>query len=70
MGCRIAGCAKELPDLTVTNDDMSRIVDTSDEWIVKRTGIHERHIAVGETCTDMASAAITKALARTERFSS
>ena len=56
MGCKITGCGKALPDLTVTNDDLSRVVDTSDEWIVERTGIRERHIAVAETSTDLALA--------------
>ena len=37
-GIRITGLGKALPDRIVTNDDMSRIVDTSDEWIRTRTG--------------------------------
>ncbi|MCH4040256.1 MAG: ketoacyl-ACP synthase III [Lachnospiraceae bacterium] len=44
-GIRITGLGKALPDRIVTNDDMSRIVDTSDEWIRTRTGIRERRIA-------------------------
>lgn len=64
MGCKITGCGKALPDLTVTNDDLSRVVDTSDEWIVERTGIRERHIAVSETSTDLASRAGAQALER------
>lgn len=63
MGCRIAGCGKALPQLTVTNDDLAKLVDTSDEWIVERTGIHRRRIAVGETATDLATAACREALA-------
>ena len=46
-GIRITGLGKALPDRIVTNDDMSRIVDTSDEWIRTRTGIRERRIARG-----------------------
>lgn len=64
MGCRIAGCGKAVPQLTVTNDDLAKLVDTSDEWIVERTGIRQRRIAVEETATDLAAAACKKALAR------
>ncbi len=63
MGCRIIGCAKALPQLTVTNDELSEIVDTSDEWIVTRTGIHERRIAIDETNTSLAAQAGREALA-------
>ena len=41
----IAGCGSALPQRVMTNADMSKVVDTSDEWIVERTGIHARHIA-------------------------
>ncbi|MDD5860438.1 MAG: 3-oxoacyl-ACP synthase, partial [Eubacteriales bacterium] len=44
-GIRIAGLGKALPDRIVTNDDLSIVVDTSDEWIRTRTGIRERRIA-------------------------
>ncbi|MDL2306564.1 ketoacyl-ACP synthase III [Desulfovibrio sp. OttesenSCG-928-C06] len=51
------------PERIITNEEMTTIVDTSDEWIVTRTGIKERHIvAPGETCSDMAYAASVKAL--------
>ena len=66
MGCVIAGYGKALPSLEVTNDELSRIVDTSDEWIRERTGIHARRIAVQETCTDLAVAACRQALERSE----
>ena len=39
------GCGSYLPSQVLTNADLARKVDTSDEWIVQRTGIHERHIA-------------------------
>ena len=39
----IAGCGSALPQRVMTNADMSKIVDTSDEWIVERTGIKARH---------------------------
>ncbi|WP_283170053.1 3-oxoacyl-ACP synthase III family protein [Curtanaerobium respiraculi] len=62
MGASLIGCGKALPALRVRNDDLSSLVETDDEWIVKRTGIHERRIAVGETATDLASAACEAAM--------
>ena len=41
---RVIGCGAYLPDNIVTNDDLAKTVDTSDEWIRERTGIRERHI--------------------------
>ena len=44
----IAGLGKYLPDNVVTNNDLKKVMDTSDEWIVERTGIQERrHIIKG-----------------------
>ncbi|MGK9231265.1 ketoacyl-ACP synthase III [Inquilinus limosus] len=61
---RIIGCGSALPDRIVTNADLARTVDTSDEWIVQRTGINIRHIAAPEEKTsDLALAAARKALA-------
>ena len=52
-----------LPANVVTNDDLSAYVETSDEWIRRRTGISQRHfVADGETTADLASNAATKAL--------
>ena len=48
-GARITGWGTALPDKTVTNDDLAATLDTSDEWIIERTGIHERRIG-GTTC--------------------
>lgn len=59
----IAGVAKVVPERIVTNFDMEKLVDTSDEWIIKRTGIHTRHIAGEETAVGMAVEATQKALA-------
>ncbi|MBK1623574.1 beta-ketoacyl-ACP synthase III [Afifella marina] len=60
----IAGIGSALPEKVLTNRDLESIVDTSDEWIVQRTGISERHIAAeGETTSDLALAAAEKALA-------
>lgn len=61
-GIRILGTGSYLPPLVVDNDDMSRIVDTSDEWIRERTGIGSRHVAAGETAAFMGAEASRKAL--------
>lgn len=59
----IRSCGSYLPAKVLTNKDMEKIVETSDEWIVQRTGIRERHIAAeGETTADMAIAAARRAL--------
>lgn len=62
MGCVIKGCGSALPKLRVSNDQLSCVVDTNDEWIAKRTGIHARHIAVEETATTLGAAACQQAL--------
>ena len=60
----ITGCGGYLPDRIVTNEELSRTVDTTDEWIVERTGIRTRHIAAdGEFTSHLAQAAATKAMA-------
>ncbi|KAB8198324.1 beta-ketoacyl-ACP synthase III [Marilutibacter maris] len=60
---RIAGTGSYLPEKVLTNDDLAKIVDTSDEWIAARTGIRERHVAAeGETTCDLAFHAATRAL--------
>ena len=59
----VAGTGAYLPVRVLTNNDLARMVDTSDEWIVQRTGIRERHIAAdGEMTSDLALAAAGKAL--------
>lgn len=59
----IAGCGSALPQRVMTNADMSKIVDTSDEWIVERTGIKSRHIAgEGETTRTLGTLAARRAL--------
>jgi 3-oxoacyl-[acyl-carrier-protein] synthase-3 len=61
---RIIGCGSALPDNIVTNDDLARRMDTSDQWIRERTGIRQRHIArEGEKTSDFALAASRAALA-------
>jgi 3-oxoacyl-[acyl-carrier-protein] synthase III len=60
----VLGCGSYLPSRVLTNADLSRMVDTSDEWITQRTGIRERHIAAeAETTSDMALNAARAALA-------
>jgi len=59
----IVGWGSYLPDRAVTNEELSRIVDTTDEWIYQRTGIHSRHIAAPhETTATMAFEAAARAL--------
>lgn len=62
MDIKIKGTGSAVPRLKVTNEDLSNIMDTSDEWIRSRTGIGARHIAVEETTTSLAVAAAQKAL--------
>ncbi len=60
----VLGCGSYLPSRVLTNAELSRMVDTSDEWITQRTGIRERHIAAeGETTSDMGLKAAQAALA-------
>ena len=63
---KIAGLGKYLPDRIVTNDDLSKVMETSDEWIQERTGIKERRYAKKheETTTTMAAKASTIAIER------
>ena len=63
MGCTVAGTGKALPELVVTNDDLSQVVETNDEWITERTGIRNRHVALKESSTDLAADAGRAALA-------
>ncbi|WP_176522048.1 beta-ketoacyl-ACP synthase III [Stappia indica] len=59
----VLGTGSYLPARRLTNNDLAKMVDTSDEWIVQRTGIHARHIAAdGEFTSDLAVAAARKAL--------
>jgi 3-oxoacyl-[acyl-carrier-protein] synthase-3 len=59
----ILGCGSHLPQRVLTNADLAKTVDTSDEWIVQRTGISQRHIAAqGELTSDLAIHAARAAL--------
>ena len=60
----VQGCGAYLPDRVVTNDELAKKVDTSDEWIQQRTGIKQRHIAAdGEFTSHLAIKAAERALA-------
>ena len=61
---RIVGTGSYLPEKLLTNDDLAKIVDTSDEWIVARTGIRQRHIAADDQASsDLALHASERAIA-------
>ncbi len=63
MFSRIVGTGSYLPDKVLTNDELARTVDTSDEWIRSRTGIRSRHIAAeGQLASDLALSASQRAL--------
>jgi len=59
----IAGTGSYVPERVLTNADLERMVETSDEWIVERTGIRERRLAApGEACSDLGTRAAERAL--------
>lgn len=62
-GAHMAGLGAYVPEKVLTNEDLTKIVDTSDEWIVKNTGIRERHILADEQATsDLAFEAAKRAI--------
>ncbi|XP_065624869.1 beta-ketoacyl-[acyl-carrier-protein] synthase III, chloroplastic isoform X2 [Quercus suber] len=63
QGCKLVGCGSAVPTLKVSNDDLAKIVDTSDEWISARTGIRNRRVLAGkDSLTTLAVEAGRKAL--------
>ena len=61
--CRIAGTGRYVPERILSNKDLESMVDTSDEWIIQRTGIRERHIAAeNESTSDLALQAAQSAM--------
>ena len=59
----VVGCGSYLPERILTNADLAKLVDTSDEWIIERSGIRQRHIAAdGELTSDLALKAAQAAL--------
>lgn len=63
-GLKFISTGRAIPEKVVTNDDMSRIVDTSDEWIRTRTGIAQRHFCTRENAASLAVSAARQALER------
>lgn len=66
LTARIIGTGSYIPDFVITNDDFAKIIDTSDEWIVSRTGIRQRHIGTGMENWEMGLLAAQKALEASE----
>ena len=62
MSFQILGTGSFVPERVLTNEDLSHMVETSDEWITKRVGVKERHVCTTETNTDMAVSAARRAL--------
>ncbi|MEZ3491227.1 MAG: ketoacyl-ACP synthase III [Lachnospiraceae bacterium] len=62
MTIRITGTGSALPEKIVTNFDLQELVETSDEWIQKRTGIAQRRVSTGETVSTLAAEACKRAL--------
>lgn len=62
MAIVIKGTGRALPPKVVTNDELSQIVETSDEWIKERTGIGSRHVSTGDTVASLATKAAKIAL--------
>ena len=61
----VQGWGSYLPEKVLTNDDLAKMIETSDQWIFERTGIRQRHIAAdGELTSDLATRATVEALAR------
>ncbi|XP_062226912.1 beta-ketoacyl-[acyl-carrier-protein] synthase III, chloroplastic-like [Phragmites australis] len=63
MGSKLVGCGSAIPTLSISNDDLSKIVETSDEWIAARTGIRNRRVLSGdETLRGLSIQAAQRAL--------
>ncbi len=63
MSFQILGTGSFVPERVVTNEELSQMVDTSDEWIVKRIGVRKRRVCTSETVTDLGAEAARRALA-------
>lgn len=62
-GCKLVGVGSAAPATVLSNDDLSKLVDTNDEWIAARTGIRRRHVlAKGESLTQLAAKASQQAM--------
>jgi len=67
LGITITKTGKALPSKIVNNEEMAALVDTNHDWIVERTGIHQRHVAVKETNLDLAMQSAEDALKGVDR---
>ncbi len=64
---KIAGIGFQVPETVITNDDLTKILDTSDEWIKTRTGIEKRHVLSGnESAVEMGIKAAEKAISKSK----
>lgn len=70
MSMKIIGTGSALPAKQVANEELTKLVDTSDEWIRERTGIGSRHISTGETAAALAADACKRALENAGREAS
>ncbi|MDD9138032.1 ketoacyl-ACP synthase III [Fructobacillus sp. CRL 2054] len=59
---KIVATAKQVPERVVTNDDLADLMETSDDWIYPRTGIHNRHVVTDENTSDLATSVAEKLL--------
>ncbi len=66
---RILATGRCLPARVVTNEELSERVDTNDEWVFSRTGIHQRHFCTSESGLDLAASAARQAMDRADRKS-
>lgn len=62
MSIKFLGTGSYVPEKIITNNDLAKIVETSDEWIVQRVGVKERHVSTGETAEEFAAQAAKRAL--------
>lgn len=70
MSMKIIGTGSALPTKQVKNEELTKLVDTSDEWIRERTGIGSRHVSTGETAAGLAADACKKAMENAGREAS
>ncbi len=64
LGINFLSFGSALPEGVVTNDDLSHMVETNDEWIYTRTGIKQRHVAINETTVSLGTYAAEKAISK------
>ena len=62
MSFQILGTGSSLPEKIISNNDLSKMVETSDEWITKRVGVRERRVCTTESVTDLGAQAASRAL--------